>query len=385
MGKDGILKRLLGKSLEGFLEAEMVDHLGYHKHSVAGNNTGNSRNGYKKKTIQSEQGKLNIRVPHDRNGEFEPKVIPKHTRRLGGLEDTVLSLYSKGLSTRDIQEHIKEIYGASLSSSAVSMITDKVHIMVQEWKNRPLQSCYPILFLDAVHFKVRQDGHYVSKAAYNCFAIDTEGRREILGIWIGQAESSTFWTSVLTDLKNRGVEEVLIACVDGLTGFDAAIEAIFPKTVIQNCVVHQIRNAFKHLAYKDRKPFMADLKEVYAADTLEMAETCFEKLKDKWADRYNAVITSWENNWAYLTPFFSYSKAIRKIMYTTNSIENLHRQFRKVTRSKNVFPSDQALMKSLFMAQDNLTDKWCGKIGGWVEMRAELIAHFGERFTKYLM
>lgn len=384
MGKDGILKRLLGQSLEGFLESEIGAHLGYTKHSQAGNNSGNSRNGYKKKTIQSEQGSLEIRIPQDRNGTFEPLVIPKHSRRLGALEDTVLSLYAKGMSTRDIQDHIQDIYGSSLSASTVSVITDKVHVMVEEWQNRPLKSCYPILFMDAVHFKVKEDGHYVMKAAYNCFAIDTDGNREILGIWIGNAESSRFWTTVLTELKNRGVEEVLIACVDGLTGFDNAIEAIYPHTVIQKCVVHQIRNAFKHLSLKDRKPFMADLKEVYTADTLSAAEMQLGKLKEKWGERYKAVVDSWERNWHFITPFFQFSKPLRKIMYTTNSIENLHRQFRKVTKSKNVFPSDKALMKSLFLAQDSLSAKWTGRVGGWVSMRAELIIHFGERLTKYL-
>lgn len=384
MGKDGILKRLLGQSLEGFLQAEMDDHLGYDKHSSKGNNSGNSRNGYKKKTIKSEQGELEIKVPQDRNGSFSPTVIPKHSRRLGALEDTVLSLYAKGMSTRDIQDHIKDIYGSSLSATQISMITDKVHVMVEEWQNRPLKSCYPILFMDAVHFKVKQDGHYVMKAAYNCFGIDADGNREILGIWIGNAESARFWTTILTELKNRGVEEVLIACVDGLTGFDAAIEAVFPQTMIQKCVVHQIRNAFKYLSLKDRRPFMADLKKVYTADTLSLAETEFEKLKEKWGKRYKAIIESWERNWHFLTPFFQFSKPIRKIMYTTNSIENLHRQFRKVTKSKNVFPSDKALMKSLFLAQDNLTSKWTGKVKGWVSMRSELIIYFGERLTKYL-
>ncbi len=384
MGKDGVLKRLLGQSLEGFLEAEMDDHLGYKKHSPRGKNSGNSRNGHKKKTLKSEQGDLEINIPQDRNGSFTPHIIPKHSRRLGALEDAVLSLYAKGLSTRDIQEHILEIYGSSLSAAQVSMITDKVHVMVEEWQNRPLKSCYPILFMDAVHFKVKEDGHYVMKAAYNCFGIDTDGNREILGIWIGAAESARFWATILTELKNRGVEEVLIACVDGLTGFDNAIEAVFPNTTIQKCVVHQIRNAFKHLSLKDRKPFMTDLKTVYTADTVTLAEVQLKKLKDKWGQRYKPVIESWERNWHYLTPFFQFSKPIRKIMYTTNSIENLHRQFRKVTRSKNVFPSDRALMKSLYLAQDNLTAKWTGKIHGWISMRAELIIHFGKRLTKYI-
>lgn len=384
IGKDGIFKSLLGQSIEGLLQAEMDDHLGYDKHSPKGNNSGNSRNGYKKKTLKSEHGELEIKVPQDRNGSFSPTIIPKHSRRLGALEDAVISLYSKGVSTRDIQEHIQDIYGSSLSATQISMITDKVHVMVEEWQNRPLKSCYPILFMDAVHFKVKEDGHYEMKAAYNCFAIDPDGNREILGIWIGSAESARFWASVLTDLKNRGVEEVLIACVDGLTGFDNAIEAVFPQTIIQKCVVHQIRNAFKHLALKDRKPFMADLKEVYNADTINLAELNLEKLKDKWGKRYKAVIESWERNWHFLTPFFQFSKPIRKIMYTTNSIENLHRQFRKVTKSKNVFPSDKALMKSLYLAQDNLTSKWTGRVSGWVSMRAELIIHFGERLTKYL-
>lgn len=384
MGKNGVIKHLLGSQIEGLLNAEMDDHLGYLKHSPEGNNSGNSRNGSKDKTIQTMFGPIRVSMPFDRNGTFSPTVVPKHKRRLGVLEDSVLSLYAKGMSTRDIRDHIQDIYGSSLSASQISMITDKVHVMVEEWQNRPLKSCYPILFMDAVHFKVKQDGHYVMKAAYNCFAIDADGNREILGIWIGNAESARFWTNILTELKNRGVEEVLIACVDGLTGFDTAIEAIFPQTIIQKCIVHQIRNAFKHLSLKDRKPFMADLKEIYTADTISLAEVHFEKLKDKWGKRYKAIIESWERNWHYLTPFFQFSKPIRKIMYTTNSIENLHRQFRKVTKSKNVFPSDKSLMKSLFLAQDNLTAKWTGKVLGWVSMRSELAIHFGERLTKYL-
>ncbi len=384
MGKDGVLKRLLGQSLDGLLEAEMSAHLGYEKHSPAGNRSGNSRNGYKTKQIQSEQGAIEIRVPQDRKGSFTPAVIPKHSRRLGALEDAVLSLYAKGVSTRDIQDHIKDIYGSTLSAASVSMITDKVHLMVEEWQNRPLKACYPILFMDAIHFRVKEDGHYTMKAAYNCFAIDVEGNREILGIWIGTAESARFWTGVLSDLKSRGVEDVLIACVDGLTGFDTAIETIYPQTIIQKCVVHQIRNAFKYLTLKDRKPFLADLKEVYAADTLMGAEMHFEKLKEKWGKQYKAIVASWERNWHFLTPFFQFSKPIRKIMYTTNSIENLNRQFRKVTKSKNVFPSDKALMKSLFLAQDNLSSKWTGRVAGWVSMRAELIIHFEVRISKYL-
>lgn len=383
MGKNGVIKKLLGQAINGLLEAEMEEHLGYEKHSISGNNSGNNRNGYKSKTLKTDQGDLEIKVPQDRESSFTPALVPKHSRRLGTIEDSVMSLYTKGLSTRDIQDHLHEIYGTRLSPTTISEITNKVHEQVQGWQDRALKPCYPIIFLDAIHYRVKENNAYKMKAAYSCFAIDCDGKRDVLGIWVGESESARYWTTILAELKNRGVEEILIACVDGLTGFDNAIEAIYPKALIQKCVVHQIRNAFKFLTLKDRRPFLADLKEVYAASTLIGAEKAFQSLKDKWGKRYSPIIASWERNWHYLTTFFQFSPALRKIMYTTNSIENLHRQFRKVTKTKNVFPSDDSLRKSLYLAQSALTDKWIGTVNDWVSIRAELINHFEERFEKY--
>jgi transposase-like protein len=384
MGKDGVIKKLLGKSIEQLLEAEMDEHLGYTKHAPTGNNSGNSRNGYKKKRVQSEHGSVHISIPQDRNSSFEPLSVKKHQRRLGTLEDTIISLYAKGMSVSDIRRHIEEIYGAELSEASISAITGKVHEMVLEWQSRPLKPLYPIIFLDAIHYKVRHNGAVETKAAYTCYAIDFEGYRDVLGIWISESEGARYWGGILAELKSRGVEDILIASVDGLKGFTEAIEAVYPHTIIQQCIIHQIRSAFKYLSYKDRSVFMSDLKQVYQAASLSLAEENFEILQQKWQNRYSVVLSSWQKNWHYLTNYFQFSPAIRKMIYTTNCVENLHRQFRKVTKNKAVFTNDQALMKILFLTQKSLTDKWRHRADNWADIIAELTLHFGERVNQYL-
>ena len=384
MGKGGAIKELLGKGIEQLLEAEMDAHLGYQKHSVAGNNSGNSRNGHKNKTLQSEHGSMQISVPQDRNGDFSPVAVRKHQRRLGKLEDTIISLYSKGMSVSDIRRHIEDIYGAHVSEATISAITGKIQELVYEWQSRGLASTYPILFLDAIHYKVRHEGRVITKAAYTCLGIDIEGYRDVLGIWIAEDEGAHYWAAILSELRSRGVEELFIVCVDGLQGFQEAIENIYPHAVVQRCVVHQIRNGFKYIAYKDRSSFSADLRTIYQAPSEQMARQALDRVEEKWGKRYAVVLRSWKQNWPNLTQYFQFTPAIRKLMYTNNPIENLHRQFRKVTRSKVVFTNDSSLLKILFLAQKELSDKWINRSSGWADMLSELTLHFGERLEKHI-
>ncbi len=384
MGKDGAIKGLLGQGIEQLLEAEMSAHLGYSKNSPDGNNSGNSRNGYKSKQIQSDSGSLDISIPQDRNGNFEPIAVKKHQRRLGKLEDTIISLYAKGMSVSDIRRHIEDIYSAQVSEASISAITGKVMELVTEWQARTLEKAYPIIFLDAIHFKVRDNGKVITKAAYTCLGIDVEGQRDVLGLWVTENESAHYWATILSELKSRGVEELFIVCVDGLTGFKEAIESIYPKAVIQSCIVHQIRNGFKYVTHKDRKMFMEDIKKVYQAPSKEIAEQALERADELWGKKYGIVIRSWKENWHYLSQYFQFSPAIRKIIYTTNNVENLHRQFRKVTKSKVIFTNDNSLIKILYLAQKELSDRWRFRPQGWPEMISELLIHFGERLEKYL-
>lgn len=327
------LKELFKETLQQILEAEMEEHLGYPKHDPAGNNSGNSRNGYSKKTVKTRLGNAEIEVPRDRNGEFEPQIVKKYERTSNQLEDQIIAMYAKGLSTRDIEKHVPDIYGIDISPTMVSKITDKILPMITEWQSRPLERIYPIVFLDAIHFKVRQDSRIVNKAAYSVLGITLDGHKDILGIWVGEHESAKFWLGVLNDLKNRGVEDIFIACKDGLTGFSEPINAVFPRTELQLCVIHQIRNSLRYVPYKYKKEVMADLKKVYQALTIEEAEFAFEEFKEKWGAKYPIIIRSWENNWVELTAYFKYPHDIRKMIYTTNFIEGYHRQLRKVTKT----------------------------------------------------
>ena len=351
------LKQLFSDVLQEALEAELDESLGYGKYESSENKGNNSRNGHSKKTIKTELGPIEINVPRDRNGEFEPKIIPKHQRSVSGIEDKIIALYSTGMTTRDISEQIKELYDFDISAETVSNITNRILPLVSEWQNRPLEKKYSFVFMDAIHYKVREDKHIVVKAAYVVIGVDLDGYKEVLGIWIGANKSSKFWLSVLNDLKNRGVEDVLIFCVDGLNGFKEAIGATFPFAKIQRCIIHQIRSSMKYIPYKDRKPFIADLKTVYTAVNEEMALDNLMILKDKWSNKYPTAIKSWEDNWDNLSTYFEFPSNIRKIIYTTNVIESLNSQFRKVTKTKLIFPNDESLMKMLYLAVQRVAKK----------------------------
>jgi transposase-like protein len=379
MGKDGVIKQLMKSSLENILSTEMDEHLGYEKHSIAGDNTGNSRNGTSKKNLKTSQGEIPIEIPRDRNGNFSPIIVGKHQRTIGDLQDKIISMYAKGMSTRDIQEHVEEIYGLQLSPTSISNITDSIITHMREWQTRPLESIYAITFFDAIYFKVREDGKVVNKAAYTCLSIDLEGRKEMLGIWIGQAESSRFWLTIFNELKNRGVGDILIACVDGLKGFSEAIETAFPKTEVQQCIIHQIRTSLKYISTKNQKEFLADLKPVYTAPTEENALVMLDALDEKWGKKYPLVIGSWRNNWVRLSTYFKYPKEVRTVIYTTNAVESLHRQFRKVTKAKSQFPNDEALTKMLYLSYRDIAKKWTMAIRNWAEIISQLSIFFKER------
>jgi putative transposase len=377
-----MIRDLFKETLQQVFEAEIEEHLGYSKHDPKGNNTGNSRNGYSKKTIKSKFGETKLNIPRDRKGEYEPQIIKKYETSINGLEDQIIALYSKGMSTRDIEDHMKDIYGVNVSPSLVSKVTDKILPLVYEWQSRLLDPVYPIVFLDAIHFKVKHENKIISKAAYTVLGINTDGIKDILGIWIGENESASFWLNVCQELKSRGVQDILIACKDGLSGFSDAINATFPQTDIQLCVIHQLRNTLKYVPHKDRKGVMDDLKKVYKAFTMEQAEVAFDEFKEKWGKKYPSVIKSWETNWLELTTFFAYPVEIRKLIYTTNTIEAFHRQLRKVTKTKTAYPTDNALRKIVYLATVGVTDKWTIPIPGWLECRQQFEIMFGGRLGK---
>ena len=379
-GKNGIIQEMLKGTIDRILHAEMEDHLGYsHGDKDGAQSTSNRRNGYSKKNIKTSTGKVQIEVPRDREGSFNPTVVPKYESIDNKTQEQIISMYAKGMSTRDIAEHFKDLYGADVSPSLISNVTNKVLESAKEWQARPLDSVYPILFLDAIHFKVRDNAKIVTKAAYMCLGITLEGKREVLGMYIGESESATFWLSVLTDLQNRGIEDILIACVDGLKGFSEAIESIYPQTEVQGCIVHQIRNSLRYISFKHRKEFMKDLKLVYKAATKEQAATKLDELDEKWGDKYPIVIKSWRTNWEKLTAYFKYSEGIRKMIYTTNIIEGYHRQLRKVTKSKTIFPNDNSLFKMLYLATKEASEKWTMSCWNWGQSIAQLSTHFEGR------
>lgn len=359
------LKEMFKDVLQESLEAEMDDALGYGKYDSVSKDSDNSRNGYSKKTIKTELGPVELSIPRDRNGEFEPKIVPKHQRSVNGIEEKILGLYAAGMTTRDISEQIKELYDVDISAETVSNITNRILPLVTEWQNRPLENTYAFIFMDAIHYKVREDKQIVVKAAYVVIGVNMDGQKEVLGIWIGANESSKFWLSVLNDLKNRGVKNVLIFCVDGLNGFKEAIGATFPFAKIQRCIIHQIRSSMKYIPYKDRKAFVSDLKGIYKAVNENVAMDNLIELKDKWSDKYPNAIKSWEDNWDNLSTFFAFPDNIRKIIYTTNVIESLNSQFRKVTKTKLIFPNDDSLLKMLYMAVERVAKKWTRSYAEW--------------------
>jgi len=376
-----MLKDLLGDTLQGMLEAELDDQLGYSKYDYKNKDTDDSRNGYSKKTVTSSFGDIGLDIPRDRKGEFEPQVVKKNQTDVSNIEDQVLSMYAKGMTTRDISTHLKDIYGVDASAEMISRMTDKILPIAREWQNRPLERKYAVVFMDAVHFHVREDNRTVKKAVYVAIGVKLSGVREVLGMWIGGNESAKYWLGVLNEIKNRGVEDIMVVSVDGLTGFVDAIGAVFPQAEVQRCIVHQIRYTTKFVSYKDVKAFIKDLKAIYQADTLEMAELGLDQLEEKWGTKYPSSVSSWRTNWPQLSTYFKYPAEIRKVIYTTNSIENFNRQLRKVTKSKAVFPTDDALFKSIYLAMMDATKKWTGKAWNWGQTLDQFCIYFGDRIT----
>ena len=380
-GRDGIFARLFSETLEQMLEAELSDHLGYERYEPQGRNTGNSRNGYYGKKIRTSDGDVEIQVPRDRNGTYEPKIVPKYGSNTNELEEKILGLYARGVSTRDIQDTLVELYGVDVSASTISKVTDKVWEQVEAWQNRPLSPIYAIIYMDAIHIKIRRDGKVSNTAVHIVLGVDLEGHRDVLGHWVADgAEGANFWLSVITDLQNRGVQDIYIASMDGLTGFSDAIHAVFPKTVIQRCIIHQIRNSLRYVSWKDQKSFIKDLKMVYQAPNREVAETNLLHLNERWGDKYTIAVRSWENNWDELSTFFDFPAEIRRLIYTTNTIEGYNRQLRKVTKNKASFPSSQAVRKLLYLANTNIIKKWTRPIYNWPIILNQLAIRFEDRF-----
>lgn len=376
-GKSGVLAPLLKDLLDATLSGELQAHVEQ--------NRPNRRNGSKSKTVKTDHGPVSVEMPRDREGSFEPKLIGKRQTTLGeGLDNRILSLYSKGMSYEDIQDHLEDLYGLEISTGQLSAITDKVLPVVEQWRSRPLEPVYAFVWLDAVHFKVRQDGKVVSKAAYNVLAVDLQGRKDLLGIYIGDAESARFWLSVLMDLQNRGVQDLLITSIDNLTGFGDAIETVFPKADVQLCLVHQVRNSLRYVTSKDQKAVVADLKPIYQSANLAGAEQKLTEFAAKWEKKYPLVVESWQRNWLRLTRFFEYPAAIRKVVYTTNTVEGFHRQIRCVTKSKGAFPSETALVKVLYLTTQRIIENWTMPLANWSLTVQQLAILFGDRVKPYL-
>lgn len=374
-----MLRDLLGDTIQQMLEAEMDDHLGYSKYDYKNKHTDDSRNGYSPKTVTSSAGDIPIDVPRDRKGDFEPQSVKKNQTDISNIEDQVLSMYAKGMTTRDISAHLQSIYGVDASAEMISRMTDRILPIAKGWQNRPLAKKYAVVFMDAVHFNVRQDGRTVKKAVYVAIGTRLDGHREVLGLWVGGNESAKYWVGVLNEIRNRGTEDIFIISVDGLTGFADAISAVYPKAEIQRCIVHQIRYTTKFVSYKDIKAFMNDLKGVYQAPTLEQAEEGLDRLEEKWGSKYPSSVASWRNNWPQLSAYFKYPYELRRMIYTTNQIENYNRQLRKVTKTRTIFPSDDALFKLLYLATMDITEKWTGRDRDWSKILSQLCIYFEER------
>jgi putative transposase len=358
IGENGLLKQLTKALIERAMKAELTHQLGYEKNAPEGRGSGNSRNGRSRKKLKGDFGEIDIEVPRDREGEFEPKIVPKHQRRFAGFDDKILSMYARGMTTREIQGHLQEIYGVEVSPTLISEVTDGVWEEVQAWQCRPLERMYAIVYLDALFVKMRHEGRVENRAVYVAIGIGLDGRKEVLGLWTGDAEGSRFWLSVMTELKNRGVQDILIACVDGLKGFPEAIEAVFPHTQVQLCIVHLLRNSFKFVSNKERKGLAQDLKSIYNAPTAEAAEQELNQVAEKWSKTHRAIEALWRRNWDHVIPFFAFPPEIRKIIYTTNAVESLNMSLRKITKMRAAFPSEQAALKLLYLALKNVSAKW---------------------------
>jgi len=365
VGSGGLLEDLTKRVLERALEGELTDHLGYEKHATEGRNGGNSRNGRTKKRLKTESGEVEIEVPRDREGSFEPQLVRKGQRRLPGFDEKVIALYARGMTTREIQGHLKEIYQVEVSPSLISTVTDAVLEDVKAWQSRPLEALYPIVYLDAIHVKMRTAGHVQTQAVYLALALTMEGDKELLGLWVGEAEGAKFWLSVLTELKNRGVADILITAIDGLAGFPDAIASVFPKAQVQLCIVHMVRGSLRYVAWKERKAVSRDLRAIYRAPTLEAAEEALTAFEELWDARFPMISRKWRTNWSNLTPFFDYPPEIRKVMYTTNAIEALNAQLRKVNKKRGAFPNPEAVRKVLYLAIMKASERWSRPVQDW--------------------
>jgi len=381
LGESGLLKQLTKKVAERALEAEMESHLGYAKHEPSGKNTGNSRNGKGRKSVRSVHGELELEIPRDRNGSFEPQLVKKGEKQLHGFDERIISLYSRGMSTRDIQAHFVDAYGVEVSPTFISHVTNAVMDEVNAWQNRPLDPVYPIVYLDALVVRSRASGVVENKSVYLALGINMDGEKELLGLWMAQTEGAKFWLSVMNELQNRGVQDFFIACVDGLKGFPEAIEAVYPQTQVQLCIVHQIRHSLRYVSWKQRKEVAADLRRIYAAATLAEGEQALEAFADKWDGEHPTISQSWRNNWERLSLFFDYPPQIRKVIYTTNAIESLNASLRKVTKTRRSFPTDESVMKILYLALHQISKKWTMPIRDWKQAMSQFMILFGDRVS----
>lgn len=379
IGETGLLKQLTKAVLQRALQAEMTEHLGHEKNAAVANKSGNTRNGKSSKTIKGEFGTLPIEIPRDRDSSFEPAIVPKGQSRFVGFDDKIISLYARGLTTREIQGHLEEIYGVDVSPSLVSTVTDAVADEVKAWQNRPLDALYPIVYMDAIRVKGRGNGHVVNKAVYLAIGITLDGVKEVLGMWVAETEGAKFWLQVVTELKNRGVQDIFIACVDGLKGFPEAIEAVYPRTQVQLCIVHMVRNSLRYVSWKQRKEVAADLKVIYQSATAEQAELNLTAFAQKWDESHPTISQSWRRNWERITPFFAYPAEIRKVIYTTNAIESLNMSLRKVTKNRGSFPNDEAMLKLLYLALNNIAKKWTMPIRDWKAALTRFAILFDDR------
>jgi putative transposase len=383
IGENGLLKQLTKALLERALNAELSAHLGYKKHEAAGQHSGNARNGKSSKTVAGDFGEMVVETPRDRNGTFEPQILKKHQRRFEGFDDKILSLYARGMTTRDIQAHLEEMYGVEVSPALISEVTDAVLEEVKAWQGRALEPLYPIIYLDALFVKMRHEGRVENRAVYVAIGVNLEGRKEVLGLWTNASEGAKFWLAVLTELRNRGVKDVFIACVDGLKGFPQAIEAVFPQAQVQSCIVHMVRASLNYVNWKERKQVAGDLKPIYRAATAEQAELALEEFAAKWGGKYQAIVKLWRDNWARVIPFFAFPEEVRKVIYTTNAVESLHMSLRKVIKNRSSFPNEEAALKLLYLALRNASRKW-ETVQHWKSALNQFEVLWGERIRAAL-
>jgi|TARA_X000000950_G_C13816092_1_gene619869 transposase-like protein len=381
LGEAGLLKQLTKKVAERALNAEMEQHLGYAKHALEGKNSGNSRNGKTSKKIRSVHGEIELDIPRDRNGSFEPKLVKKGEKQLNGFDDRIISLYARGMSTRDIQAHFEESYGVEVSPTFISQVTNEVMDEVKQWQQRPLDALYPVVYLDCLVVRSRDSGAVQNKSVYLALGINTDGEKELLGLWMAQTEGAKFWLSVMNELRNRGLQDIFIACCDGLKGFPEAIETVYPKTQVQLCIVHQIRHSLRYVNWKQRKEIAADLRRIYGAATLAEAELALAEFAEKWDDQHPTISLSWRNNWERLSVFFDYPPEIRKVIYTTNAIESLNASLRKITKTRRSFPTDDSVMKILYLALHQISKKWTMPIRDWKAAMSQFMIMYSDRVS----